>query len=272
MQCGSVVPDVQRQDSDSLAEILARLVQENKRSQIGEEEAPPPQQAEHFQRRGDERRGDVGSSTADVITAAPTGALPIGLERLLEREIKATEDFKGMQRPLESQEPQAKQDVDSTWALDGSVQRVGSSMQTGYVEQHTKAKSEKTPVDNGLKMQLDELCKEVEEKDRALWLACQSLEKASIENAKLVQEKAAYLAAHQRGIADLERVITTITAENTTLREALSMALSGKKTKRGGSGYQARSSSSHTSSPTPLSSGSVSTETPMEPELEEWRD
>lgn len=103
-----------------------------------------------------------------------------------------------------------------------------------------------------------------------------ALQQATDEASKLAEEKAACVKAHARDVADFEKMLTSVKAENKTLKEALSVAMDKNPHKLAPSGVSdpvekvmistlIHSGISNMSS-SPLSSGSVSTEPPPSPQ------
>lgn len=103
-----------------------------------------------------------------------------------------------------------------------------------------------------------------------------ALQQATDEASKLAEEKAACVKAHARDVAEFEKMLTSVKAENQTLKEALSVAMDKNPHKLTPSGVPdpvekvmistlIHSGISNMSS-SPLSSGSVSTESPSSPQ------
>lgn len=165
---------------------------------------------------------------------------------------------------------------DPTWATQ-SVSPLPQNLaprgktQSGAPRSQTMAARRNGQLDrvDALVEQVNALQKEMENMEDAL-------QQATEEATKLAEEKASCVKAHERDVAEFEKMLISVNAENKTLKEALSLAMEKNPHKLTPSGVPDRvervmistlihSGISNMSS-SPVSSGSVSTETPPSPQ------
>jgi len=273
---------VHRQNSASLEDMLTALVDEGR--QARNEPARPIDRLQHENASLIERlqanqlRSYVPAPLAhddllsQTLPCVPSGRLKsspgvdVGLQDLVEREIKAAREL----------EERKSQNIErSSQYRSQSVAPSGITLARGITAERVGSPWERV---DSLLAKVNELQKEMEKMDEAL-------QHSTEENSRLATEKAVCVEAHERDVASLENMLTSIMSENKTLKEALVVAMEKNPPKLRPSGVPddverlmistlIENGISNTPSTPTMSqstgSGSVSTETP--PSTEDWEE
>lgn len=257
-----------RQVPSHLEDMLAALKERN-----GQFQNEPTSQVERLEREFNQLRAVTHHAQDPLIRSTP------GVDLLSQSAIAKTREGVGL-RDLVERELKAQQQESLAGALPTTAERGRTSCSVHHRSQSLAPQSSfagrghtgRYAVDHPSPMaKMNDLYKDLEAMDL-------SLQQARRENVRLMEEKDACVAAHERDVAALENMLKSVMDENEKLKQALSAArgTSPKLAPRGMPGELERSmvsdliQSGISNIPsTPNSNGSTSTQTPpFEPEAE----